>query len=177
MAPKKNNKPSNYTLLSKWLYDGSKTTEIPEDVVKDKSISQLYLLYYFQYSSYGLVINKMFNNYGIFNLDRVEVFKFLKHCVTLSGYRPPFIKRAKKDKTKMMAVLRQMYPYLRREEVIMLIDFIDESDEKDAIYETLGFYKPKKKKLTKAEKKRMEKESEEQKKEEVSLTSLMENFE
>ena len=175
MPPKKS-KPSSYTLLNKWFYDGSKTTEIPEDVIKDKSIGQMYLLYYFQGSSYGLVIDKMFNNYGIFAMDRRDIFVFMKQCITLSGYRPPFVKRGSKSKSKLVDVLRLKYPYIKREETFMLVENIDNSDEKDAVYEMFGFYKPKKKKTTKAEKKVMEKEAEVQKKDEVSLDSLMENF-
>ena len=96
--PKAKKKVSNYTILNRWLFDGSKTTSIPEDIVKDKSISQLYLLYYFQSSHYNLYINNIFNNYGIFSLDRLEVFTFLKQCISLSGYKPPFIRKAPKLK-------------------------------------------------------------------------------
>ncbi len=175
--PKKPKSVSNYTLLTRWLYDGSKTTVIPEAVVKDKSISQLYLLYYFQSSHYNLYINDTFNNYGIFSLDRLEIFHFLKECIQLSGYRPPFVKRGGKPKSKMVDVLKLKYPFLKKEEIFMMVELIDVSDEKDAIYEMFGFYKPKKKKVTKAEKKRMEKEAEEQKTKEESLTELLGNFE
>ena len=175
--PKKPKSVSNYTLLTRWLFDGSKTTTIPEAVVKDKSISQLYLLYYFQSSHYNLYINDTFNNYGIFSLDRLEIFYFLKECISLSGYRPPFIKRGPKNKSKMVDVLKLKHPYLKKEEIFMLVEFIDASDNKDAIYEMFGFYKPTKKKVTKAEKKRMEKEITEQKNKEVSLSSLLGNFE
>jgi len=167
---------SNYTLLTRWLYDGSKTTNIPDDVINDKSISQLYLLYYFQCSHYISYISKTFNNYGLFSMDRVEIFKFLKQCIELTGYRPPFIKRGSKTKSKMLDVLKFKYPFLKKEEVFMLIEQIDNSDEKDSIYEMFGFFKPKMKKLTKAEQQRIEKVSGEQKQKEVSLNDLMENF-
>jgi hypothetical protein len=174
--PREKKPVSNYTLLTRWLFDGSKVTGIPEDVVKDKSISQLYLLYYFQASHLNLYINQTFNNYNLFALDRVEVFKFLKQCVNLSGYKPSFVKKESKIKSKLVDALVSHYPYLKREEIFMLVEMIDASDEKDAVYEMFGFYKPKKKKITKAEKKRMEKETSEQKEKEVSLTDLMESF-
>jgi len=176
MAPSKKS-VSNYTLLNRWLFDGSATTSIPVDVVKDKSIGQSYLLYYFQSSHYNLYINSIFNNYNLFALNRLEIFSFLKQCISMSGYRPPFIKKAPKKTNKLVKVLIDKYPFLKREEIFMMIDFIDGSDEKDSIYEMFGFYKPKKKKVTKAEKKRMEKESSEQKNKEVSLTDLLGNFE
>jgi hypothetical protein len=174
--PRSKKPVSNYTLLTRWLFDGSKTTEIPEDVVKDKSISQLYLLYFFQSSHYNLFINKHFNNYGIFSLDRLEIFKFLKQCVQLSGYKPPFVKKAPKQKSKMVDALKGKYPYLKKEEIFMLVNYIDNGDQKDAIYEMFGFYKPKKKKTTKAEAKKMKKEIAENKEKEVSLNALLENF-
>lgn len=167
---------SNYTLLNRWLYDGSSTTTIPEAIIKDKSISQLYLLYYFQSSHYNLYINNIFNNYGIFSLDRLEVFYFLKQCIQLSGYRPPFVKRVSKTKIDMVKVLSLKYPYLKKEEIFMVVEHINGSDEKDTIYEMFGFYKPRKKKTTKAEKKQIEKKVEEQKLKEVSLTDLLGNF-
>jgi len=173
---KKKTAVSNYTLLNRWLYDGSKDTQIPEDVAKDKGISQLFLIYHFQSSHYNMFIDKTFNNYGLFSLDRLEIFKFVKQCVQLSGYKPPFVKRAPKPKSRLVDVLKYKYPYLKKEEIFMLVEYIDASDEKDAIYEMFGFYKSKKKKTTKAEKQRMEKESTEQKNKELSLTDLMGNF-
>ena len=167
---------SNYTLLNRWLFDGSKTTIIPEDVIKDKSISQLYLLYYFQSSHYNLYINNTFNNYGLFAMDREEIFQFLKDCISSTGYRPPFIKRTPKKKNRLVDSLVEKYPYLKKEEIFMMVELIDASDEKDSIYEMFGFYMPKKKKITKAEAKRMEKEAAEQKTKEVSLTDLLGNF-
>jgi len=167
---------SNYTLLSRWLFDGSSATMIPEDVVNDKSISQLYLLYFFQSSHYSLYINRTFNNYGLFSLDRLDIFYFMKQCVTLSGYRPPFLKKEPKPKNKMVDALKEKYPFLKKEEVFMVVDRIDASEEKDSIYEMFGFYKPKTKKTSKVTQQRMEKESKEQKEKEVSLGDLMENF-
>jgi len=168
---------SNYTLLSRWLNDGSKDTLIPEDVVNDKSISQLYILYYFQQSHFNLYINETFNNYGLFSMDRCEIFKFMKQCIQLTGYKPPFVQRGSKLKSKMVDAIKVKYTFLKKEELFMLVDFIDVSDEKDSIYEMFGFYKPKKKKTTKAERKRMEKQKPEQKLvKEVSLGDLMENF-
>ena len=46
MSEEKEKKVSPYTILNKWLYDGSATSKLPEDLVKDKSISNMYLLYH-----------------------------------------------------------------------------------------------------------------------------------
>jgi len=169
-------KTSSYTLLNRWLYDGSKTTKIPEDIEKDKSISHMYLLYYFRCSPYGLVISKLFNNWGLFSLDRMELFYFLKECITLSGYKPPFIQKVPAKKNKLTDFLVAKYPYLKNEEIFMLIDFIDNSEEKDTIYEMFGIYTPKNKKLTKIQQNQFKEDLEKNKKEQLSLNSIMENF-
>jgi hypothetical protein len=179
MKTKAKKKVSSYTILNKWLTDGSKTTQLPEDVIKDKSISQLYLLYYFQSSHYMLYINKAFNNYNLFSIPRVEIFKFMKQCVMLSGYRPPFVQKHKKQKSKIVDIIKYKYPYLKKQELFMLVDVIDESDDKDSLYEMFGIYSPKKKKTTKAELKKMEKDKKTVKKSvnnDISLNDLIGNF-
>lgn len=176
--PKKKTKVSTYTILNRWLFDGSASSKVPDDVIKDKSIGHMNLLYFFQCSHYGLVVSKLFNNWGLFSLDRVEVFNFLKQCVLLSGYRPPFIQRGPKKKSKFFDLLKLKYPYLKREEVFMLVDLIDVSEDKDAYYEMFGLYTPKKKKTTKVQRKEMLKEFKklEQPNESTSLDDLMRNF-
>jgi len=168
---------SPYTLLNRWLYDGSRSTQVPEDVLKDKSVSQLYLLYFFQASPFILYISKHFNNYGLFQMDREDVFKFIKECVLLTGYRPPFVQRLKPPKSKFVDCLRLKYPFLKDEELWMLVDIIDKSDEKDNIYEMFGLYTPKKKKLTKVEQKKLQEESHIQKTAGISGDELLGNFE
>jgi hypothetical protein len=168
-------KVSIWTIFNKWLYDGSTSTKIPIELESDKSIGQMNLIYYFRASPYGLVISKLMNNWGLFALDRIEVLYFMKECVRLSGYKPPFIHKIPSKKNKLYDNLKERYPYLKLEEINMLIEFVDASDEKDTIYEMFGIYSPSKKKLTKEQKKKIEKEKSEPKKE-LTSDSLMENF-
>ena len=175
MSDVKEKKVSVYTVLNRWLFDGSKETKIPDDVEKDKSISQMYLLYYFRPSPYGLVISKLLNNWSIFQLDRIELLYFLKECISLSGYKPPFIPKLSAKKNKLTDLLKEKYPFLKMEEVQMLVEKIDVSEEKDRYYETFGLYTPKNKKLTKAQREQFEK-NKPKVQEEVSLDNLMENF-
>jgi len=169
----KEKKLSPYTLLNRWLFDGSKSTKIPEDIEKDKSISHMYLLYFFRPSSYGLIISKLFNNWNLFSLDRIEVFYFLKECVMMSGYKPPFVQKIPAKKSKLVDILQEKYPFLKNEELFMLVENIDKSDEKDSVYEMFGLYSPTKKKLTKSQQDQFKQEV---KKESISLDNLMENF-
>lgn len=172
---------SVYTLLSKWLNDGSKTSKIPDEVVKNKAIGPQYLLYYFQASPYIMYISKTFNNYGVFQLDRLQVFHFLKKSVRLSGFRPKYIPRYNTTRQKLWKILRDKYPYLKSYDIETLIDHIESRDDKDVIYEMYGLSKPKKKRVTKKErqaKKEVETKVEDSPvKEKNSFSALLSHFE
>lgn len=172
----KEKKVSAYTILSRWFFDGSSDTKLPDDVEKDKSISNMYLLYYFRPSPYGMLISKMFNNWDLFSLDRNELLYFMKQCIMSCGYKPPFIQKDPVQKNKLVDELVVKYPYLKKSEVFMLVDIIDNSEEKDQIYEMFGLYTPKSKKLTKAQKEQFIDKMEQKKKEQIALDDLMENF-
>lgn len=164
---------SPYTILNRWLYDGSKQTSIPEELVKSKAISQNVLLYFFQQSHYGLYISEVFNNFGIYQLDRLDVFRFLKYCILMSGYKPRYIPRTNNTRTKFLKILKKKFPFLKDYEISELINHIDQMKEKDAIYESVGLYTPKKGKPTKSDLKQLEKIVAGK----ITLTKLMENFE
>ena len=172
----KDKKVSPYSLLNRWFFDGSKDTKLPEDIVKDKSISHMYLLYYFRPSPYGLVISKLFNNWNLFSLDRDEVLYFMKQCILLCGYKPPFVQKVPPKKNKLVDELVVKYPYLKKDEVFMLVEMIDNSEEKDSIYEMFGLYSPTKKKLTKAQREEFNENVKKEKKTKIELNDLMENF-
>jgi len=171
----KEKKVSPYQTLNKWLYDGSKNTQMPEDLVNDKAIPQTIILYHFQASHYGLYVSEIFNNFGLYQMEKVDVFRFLKDAVRLTGYKPPFITRMKTEKTKIGKALKMKFPFLKMYEINMLVDQIDNSEEKDRVYESLGFYKPKKRKSTKADKKMLE-ELKVEDKNKISIDSVMGNF-
>ena len=170
------NKISPYQILGKWFYDGDSRSNIPPDVLKDKSINHMYLLNFFQYSEYIVIISKLFNNWDLFSMDREDVFRLMKDCIVKTGYKQPFIKRGKKSNDKLANVLKFRYPFLKKEELNMIVSFIDESDDKDSIYEMFGFYNSKKKKVTKEERNSMIKKEQEIKQKNESLDDLMENF-
>jgi len=175
MNKAKEKQVSPYTILNRWLYDGSKQTSIPEELVNDKVIPNTLLLYHFQSSPFILYLSEHFNNYDLYLMDKASVLKFLKQCVLLSGYKPPFIEKIKTEKKKISKVLKLKFPYLKMYEINHLVDLIDNDEEnKDTVYETLGFYQPKKKKTTKAEKDLLEQSMKENKT--YTLKELMSNF-
>ena len=176
MPEKAKEKPySSYQVLNRWLYDGSKQTQLPKELEDDKAIPATILLYHFQSSKYILYLSEIFNNFDLYQMRKKDIFRFLKQCVLLSGYKPPFIQKIKTQKNKMAKILRMKFPYLKLYEIDFLIETIDNSPEKDRVYETLGLYLPKKKKATKADKAKLEKANT-QKSEKVSLEDVMSNF-
>jgi hypothetical protein len=142
-------KPSPYTILNKWLFDNNKNSVIPEEIVKDKSINSHYILYFFQGSKYQMLISEMFNNYGVYSLDRLEVFKLIKEAVRMSGFRPAFIPRYNNSKTKLSNALKAKFPYLKYNDVNLLVDQIEVDDDRDVYYEMLNLKAPKKHKTKK----------------------------
>lgn len=168
-------KISPYRILSNWLNDGSRLTQFPQELVDDKSIGQNFLLYFFQQSSYGLVISKLFNNFGLYLLDRVEVFKFIKDSVLLSGYRQKYIERGEKKSEKFEKLLKLKFPFLKNYELSLLVEAIDKSDEKESIYQMFGIYDVKKKKVTKADLKKLE-DFNESEKNKITEKSILGNF-
>ena len=175
---KSENKPSPYQILNRWLYDGSKHTVLPQELIDDKAIPPTLILYHFQASKYICYLSNLFNNFDIYQMNKVDMFKFLKRCITDTGYKPPFIQKIKTEKNKIYKVLKLKFPYLKSYDVNLLIDQIDKSEEKDAVYETLGFYTPKKKKATKSDIKMIKetKSVEQKEQDKVKLDDLLGNF-
>jgi hypothetical protein len=176
MAETKGNEISPYTLLNRWLYDGSNKTEMDESLREDKSIGPQYLLYYFKDSVYNLTINRIFNNYNIYKLDRLEILKFLKQCVLKTGYKPTFLPRYNDNESKISKLLKQRFPYYKKDDINLLVDYIDKSDQKDSIYETLGLYNPRKIKTKKKDKDRIKEFMELEKVVEVKKTTSLDKF-
>jgi len=141
-------KLSPYTILNRWLYDGNKQSKIPNDLLVSGAIGPQYLLYFFKGSRYLVYINKIFNNYWIYQLDKEEVFTMLKDIVMRTGFRPTFYKTASKAKIKLIEILRRKFPTLKIAEINMLADKIEKSEDRDAVFETLGLQKGVSKKRT-----------------------------
>lgn len=80
---------------------------------------------------------------------------FIKNCVIdfRVGRRDtafiPFTR-----KSKLFAILRNKFPILKNCDIVLLADLIEESEEREVIYNTLGLEKPKK---LKSKKKKIEK--------------------
>lgn len=172
MMAQKNQKGNPYKSLNQWLYDNNDKSSIPEDVLEATNIGPQYILYFFRASKYSVLINSIFNNYYIFSLPKKDVLKLIKWCVRRTKFKPRFIPKQKKTDSKLGKILRQKYPLLKEYEILQLIDYIENSDDKDAIYEAFGLKKGRKSSSKKGNKK--QKNNNENK---YSLKSLKEHFE
>lgn len=154
MAIAGENKVSPYQILNTWLKDGDTKSPFPEALGDGKCISPTYLFSYFQTSlQHFPYIEKHFNNFNFFLLRPTEIFQFMKQCIMGSGYIQKFVSKDKSTDNKIYKLLKEKFPFFKREEILMVISFIDESDEKDKYYEMFGCINSGKKKLTIAEKK------------------------
>lgn len=148
-------KLSPYAILNRWLRDGSRATQIPVELKEDKAIGTQYLLYYFQASPHIVWLNKHFNKYELFQMNKVDMFYFLKECVLRCRYEPPFIKRKPSDKIKIHSYLKRKYPQLKDFDVAILANKIEDREDRDSIHEMAGLIKDRKKKTTAKEKKEL----------------------
>ena len=104
-------------------------------------------------------LNRIFNTYDIYTLDKDYFFLFLKNMIKLKRigrYELSFFKHHKED--KVIKMVHEKFPHLKRIEVMSLISLVKKDEE---IYpqfaETVGLEIPKKKKLTKKDKIKIEK--------------------
>jgi len=141
-------KVSPYTILNKWLYDGNRESKVPNEILVGGAIGPQYLLYFFKGSKYLVYINKIFNNFYIYQLNKEEIFTMLKDIVIRTGYRPKFYKTASRTKIKLIESLRKKLPTLKIAEINILANKIENSDYRDSVFETLGLEKGINKKRT-----------------------------
>lgn len=150
---------SPYQLFNNWLFDGRTDTPIPRaegiDLLKYNSpIHHTYLVSLFlRNGSLNNYLNDYFNDINLRYLTREELFIFIKKCVQdfkIQKRDLMFYKRS--PRIMLYEVLRERMPLLKNDDISLLCDIIDNSDNRDLVYESLGIEKPKKIKLKKAKK-------------------------
>ena len=158
-----------YRTFNSWLFDGSRDSEFPKpryaddgkeiipDLLKYNSpITATYVISMFMKNGpLNYYLDKYFNNINLRYLDKKELFLFIKKCVLdfRAGRRDTtFVPWTRK--TKMFGVLRDKFPELKNCDISLLCDLIEESEDKEGIYNALGLEKPKKLKSKKKRKKK-----------------------
>jgi len=157
-----------FRTFNSWLFDGSRDSKFPEVKYADNGkeiipnllkynspITHTYVISMFlKNGPLNHYLDKYFNNVNLRYLDKKELFTFIKKCVSdfRIGRRDiTFVPWTRK--TKLYGVLREKFPELKNCDVSLLVDLVDESDDKEVIYNTLGLEKPKKLKIKKQRKK------------------------
>lgn len=152
-----------YRTFYNWLFDGSRTSEIPKpqsdsdgkvitpDILKYNSpITNSFLISMFlKKGPLNHFLNETFNNINLYYMDKAEIMKFIKKCVfdfKVSRREITYVPFYRKQ-DKLMKKLRNRFPTLKPEELQMLADSINDSGDKERIYQTLGIEMPKKKKI------------------------------
>lgn len=158
-----------FRTFNSWLFDGSKTSPIPEprtdkkgkviipDILKYNSpITHTYMISLFvKHGPLNHYLDKHFNDINLRYLDKRELMLFTKKCVL--DFR---IKRREtsffpfKRQEKLTKELRRRFPMLKPYDISYLCKLIDKSDDKESIYQTLSVEVPKKRKVTLKKKKK-----------------------
>lgn len=149
----KQEKINYYQILNKWLYDRNKYSLLPKELKDCKQLPKTIILYHFQYSKYINIIDKFYNRWNIYNLSIEDILLELKTLIYKTNYKPPFVKYSKKIADKLAKVLKLQYPYLKKYEILLLVDYINNSELKEFYYKQFGLEKDFEKKKNKKTKK------------------------
>jgi hypothetical protein len=156
-----------YRSYTRWLFDGSETSPIPEEQEILKYNSPITIQYMLQSflpnSKMTIYMNKHFNNFHLYSLDKKQFLQYIKHLVLkLNLTRGDFNYKPKRDdegvhllQKKLMGKIPELKPY----DIALLCEQIDnlEDGEKEKYYAGLDMIDPKKRKMPKKKKKKNEK--------------------
>jgi len=132
---------SPFQVFQNWLFDGNTKSEIPEELLKSTSpISAQYTISIFMGNPVlNLFLDQYFNNMNLWYLDKEELFIFIKKCVRdFKIQRRSLIYTPWKKQDKLYNALRKRVPYLKPYEIVELCKIVDNSENKDQIYKTMG---------------------------------------
>ena len=131
--------PSDITVLMNWARDGNMKSEFPKQLAESKSLSPIYMLVHFLTSPrYFIFINNLFNNYNMFLLKNKDVFMMFKEIIHNTGYSSFSKGKVSQKENPLIKLLKHKFPYYKKEEIMMAVNIIDNSDDKDIIYEMFG---------------------------------------
>lgn len=145
------------------MFDGSKSTPIPKatekvDILKYNSpITHVFALQLFmRHGSLNHYLNEYFNNIGLRYLTKEDLFLFLKKCVLdFRVMKRDTVFYPYRQKNKLFDSLRAKFPELKNNDISLFCDIIEKSNDREAIYNTLGLDKPPKKQKLKIGKKKI----------------------
>lgn len=144
---------SPYTILMNWMKDGNLNSPYPKELENNRSISPTYLLSYFlSHPIYFIYINDVYNNFNLFYVNIKDIMKTMKEIIHYTRYSYFSKKKSQPKENGLVDILKKRFPYYKKEEILMVVNFIDNSEDKDVVYEMFGLNNVSKvKKLTKKE--------------------------
>ena len=137
-----------YKTFYNWLFDGNLKSNIPPDLLKYNSpITSQYVISLF--SKVGPLNNYLdtwMNNIGLWYLDKEELFKFVKKAVSdfKVTRKDVFYIYKKKADPKLFSAISEKFPEYKAKEIQYFCELIENSSDRNLIYESLGLGKPKK---------------------------------
>ena len=144
-----------FRTFNNWLFDRNIDSPIPPpkngvDILKYNSpITHTFVLSLFLgHGPLNHYLDEYFNNIGLRYLTKEELFKFIKKCVIdfrVRRNQTVFYKWKRQD--KLYNILRDKFPQFKNNDITLLCELIQRSDEKEAIFNSLGLEMPKKRKI------------------------------
>jgi hypothetical protein len=141
-----------FKTFSNWLFDNDINSPIPTEpnILKyDSPITATYMISIFmKCPKLNYYLNTHLNNINLRYIDKQELFLFIKSCVQKFGVkRYQLCYKNWNRKTKLFNIFKQKFPNLKNYEIQFVCDKIDNSKDKDKVYQSLGLEKPKRTKI------------------------------
>ena len=146
---------SPFTLFNNWLFDRNINSHIPQKDILLKynsPISKTYLISLFKkVGKLNHYLDKYLNNIGLRYLDNENLFFFIKKCVLDFNVSKRNLSYTywPKRKSKLYEKLSKKFHNLKNYEIDFLCQIIDNSKDRDRIYQSFGIIISKKKKIKK----------------------------
>lgn len=138
-----------YKTFFNWAFSDNIKDPIPQgadipDILKYNSpIHATFLLQTFiSNGKLNHYLNKYLNNIGVRYIDKEDLFYFIKQCIIDFKIKRRDIHYVSWSRdTILFGKLTKKFPLLKNDEISIVCDLIDESEDKDAIYRSLGIDK------------------------------------
>ncbi len=127
---------NEYKIFLDWLFDNN-NSEIPIEILKYNSyITSTYIISIFmKCPKLNYYLNKYLNNMSLRYIDKKELLLFIKECTQkYKVKRYQIVYKNWNRKTKLFNIFKQKFPNLKNYEIGLICEKIDNSKEKDNIY-------------------------------------------
>jgi len=138
-----------YKLFFNWAFSNNIKDPIPQgsdipDILRyDSPIQATFLLKTFiNNAKINHYLNKYLNNIGVRYIDKEDLFYFIKQCIIDFKIKRRDIHYIQwSDNDLLFNKITKKSPLLKKDEISILCDLINKSDNKESIYRSLGIDK------------------------------------